>query len=225
MRASKYPYLHMARALLDRILGVVQVGSSPPGPCTAPLCLLAAFCLVIACNKTQEPTTSITPDPVQKAAASSPKKCPRPMPDNAPPVALPAKRCPPDPGPQPMLATTSIQFESGPSVSVEIARSEDETSRGLMYRTSMPEGRGMMFAFGMAARREHVFWMRNTCIPLDMMFIDNDGTIVGIEENVPTLDDTERSCGCTSTHVLEVNAGWSRRHAVKPGQKVKLPLP
>jgi uncharacterized membrane protein (UPF0127 family) len=121
-----------------------------------------------------------------------------------------------------MLGTTTIAFDNGANVTVEIARAEEETSRGLMYRTSMAEDHGMIFAMD---RREHTFWMRNTCIPLDMMFIDRDGTIVGIEENVPTLNDKERTTGCISTHVLEVNAGWSRRHGVKPGQKVKLPLP
>jgi hypothetical protein len=121
-----------------------------------------------------------------------------------------------------MLARTTIVFESGPRVIAEIARTEAETSRGLMYRTSMPEDEGMIFAMD---RRDHVFWMRNTCIPLDMLFIDEDGTIVGIEENVPVLNDAERSVGCLSTHVLEVNAGWSRRHGVKAGQRVKLPLP
>ena len=121
-----------------------------------------------------------------------------------------------------MLAWTTIGFENGESVRVEIARSEEETSRGLMYRTKMAEDEGMIFAMD---RREHTFWMRNTCLPLDMMFIDRDGMIVGIEENVPTLNDGSRSVGCESSHVLEVNAGWSRRHGVKSGMKVKMPLP
>lgn len=121
-----------------------------------------------------------------------------------------------------MLARTTIGFENGETVKVEIARTEDETARGLMYRTSMPEAEGMIFAMD---RREHTFWMRDTCLPLDMMFIDRDGTIVGIEESVPVLNDANRTVGCESTHVLEVNAGWSRRHGVKPGMKVRLPLP
>jgi len=121
-----------------------------------------------------------------------------------------------------MLTVSTLQIEGGPSVRVEIARTDDETSRGLMYRTTMPEDEGMIFAMD---RRDHTFWMKNTCLPLDMLFIDQDGTIVGIEENVPTLNEITRSCGCGSTHVLEVNAGWSRRHGVRPGQRVKLPLP
>ena len=53
--------------------------------------------------------------------------------------------------------------------------------------------------------------------------IDDDGVIVGILENVPTLNDAPRTVGCPSSWVLETNAGWSRRHGVRAGQKMKLP--
>jgi hypothetical protein len=90
-----------------------------------------------------------------------------------------------------------------------------------MYRTKMAEDHGMLFLLG--ERKEHVFWMHNTCLPLDMLFVDEDGTIVGIVENVPTLNDEERTVGCPSLYVLEMNAGWSKRHGVKPGQKISIP--
>jgi len=90
-----------------------------------------------------------------------------------------------------------------------------------MYRTSMAEDRGMLFDLGV--RQVHTFWMHNTCIPLDMIFLDDDGFIVGIAENVPTLNDAPRSVPCPSTHVLEVNAGWSRRHGVRAGDRAVLP--
>jgi hypothetical protein len=63
--------------------------------------------------------------------------------------------------------------------------------------------------------------MHNTCIPLDMLFIDDDGLIVGIEENTPTMSDDTFSVGCSSKYVLELNAGWCRRHGVVAGQKVR----
>lgn len=211
----------MARHLLEQFGGVVQAGSPPPGPCTA----LFLFCVgfaSIGCNRTPtEPVTVVAPEPAATSHAAS-ARCIRPTPANPPPTPTVPASCPADPGPQPMLGRTTIGFENNESVNVEIARTEDETSRGLMYRTKMPENEGMIFAMD---RREHTFWMRNTCLPLDMMFIDRDGTIVGIEENVPTLNDANRTCGCESTHVLEVNAGWSRRHGVKAGMKVRLPLP
>lgn len=77
----------------------------------------------------------------------------------------------------------------------------------------------MLFIF--EDERELGFWMRNTCIPLDMIFASSDGTIVGIEENVPTLNDDHYAPGdCPARYVVEVNAGWSRRHGVKAGQKL-----
>ena len=66
------------------------------------------------------------------------------------------------------------------------------------------------------------FWMLNTCIPLDMLFIAGDGTIVGILEQVPTLNTAPRGVPCGARHVLEVNAGWTRQHGVLPGQKVAI---
>jgi len=62
--------------------------------------------------------------------------------------------------------------------------------------------------------------MRNTCLPLDMLFVDEDGTIVGIVENVPVLNDSERAVACPSRYVLEVNAGFTRKHGLAPGQHI-----
>jgi hypothetical protein len=56
-----------------------------------------------------------------------------------------------------------------------------------------------------------------------MLFIDDDGLIVGVAENAPVLDDGDQSVACTSRYVLAVNAGWVRRHGVRPGQRVTLP--
>jgi uncharacterized membrane protein (UPF0127 family) len=107
------------------------------------------------------------------------------------------------------------------AVDAEIVRSPHDTMRGLMYRTSLADDRGMLFDLG--DKVDHSFWMRNTCIPLDLLYIDEDGLIVGIVENAPTLNDEPRSVGCPSLYVLEVNAGWSRRHGVEAGQFVRLP--
>jgi len=77
--------------------------------------------------------------------------------------------------------------------------------------------------FDLRVRGDHVFWMHNTCIPLDLLYVDDDGLIVGIVENAPTLDDSSRGVGCESRYVLEVNAGWCRRHGVKAGQRMAIP--
>jgi uncharacterized membrane protein (UPF0127 family) len=106
-------------------------------------------------------------------------------------------------------------------VDAEIAQEDEERQRGLMYRTSLGEDEGMLFIFEI--ERELSFWMRNTCLPLDMIFISADGTIVNIEENTPTLTDENFESGCKARYVLETNAGWTRKNGVKAGMKVKLP--
>ncbi len=131
--------------------------------------------------------------------------------------------CPKDPDKAPKLRAGKVTFEGGKAaVAVEIAAEDHDRQRGLMYRKKLAEDAGMIFAF--EERRNHTFWMHNTCIPLDMIFLDGDGTIVGIEENVPTMDDSTFEVGCPSRYVLEVNAGYSRRHAVEAGQRVTLDL-
>jgi hypothetical protein len=65
--------------------------------------------------------------------------------------------------------------------------------------------------------------MHNTCIPLDLLYVDEDGLVVGIVENAPTLDDGPRGVACPSRYVLEVNAGWARKHGVKAGQRMTIP--
>jgi uncharacterized protein len=109
----------------------------------------------------------------------------------------------------------------GVAVDAELVRTEHDTMRGLMYRKSMGAEHGMLF--DLTVRDDHKFWMHNTCIPLDLLYIDEDGLIAGIVENAPTMNDESRGVGCPSRWVLEVNAGWSRRHGVKAGQRVRLP--
>jgi uncharacterized membrane protein (UPF0127 family) len=141
----------------------------------------------------------------------------------APVLPGPAPGCPPDPEGPPNLPIVRVAFPdvSGVSVEAELAQSERDSARGLMFRKSLPEARGMLF--DLRFRDDHKFWMHNTCIPLDLIYVDEDGLIVGIIENAPTLDDESRGVGCPSRWVLEVNAGWSRRHGVKAGQHLKLP--
>jgi uncharacterized membrane protein (UPF0127 family) len=139
-------------------------------------------------------------------------------------VAKPAASCPKDPSPMTFpTATIRIPQKAGDArpMHVELATTPDQTARGLMYRRSMAPDGGMLF--DLRIRRPQAFWMRNTCIPLDMFFIDEDGLIVGILEQVPTLNDEERTVGCPSRYVLETNAGFARKQGIKPGQRVQLP--
>jgi uncharacterized membrane protein (UPF0127 family) len=86
----------------------------------------------------------------------------------------------------------------------------------------MPAEEGMIFVF--PDERPRTFWMKNTCIPLDMLFLAADGTVVGILEQVPVLSQAMRSVPCPAAYVLEMNAGWARRHGVMPGMKTDLQL-
>jgi uncharacterized membrane protein (UPF0127 family) len=159
------------------------------------------------------------------APAVAPGRCVLATPAVPPPAvqAGPAPGCPHDPeGPQ-KVPTVHVGFPDagGVTVEAELVSTEHDTQRGLMYRRSMPEEHGMLFHLG--EREDHKFWMHNTCIPLDLLYIDDDGLVVGIVENAPTLDDSARGVGCLSRYVLETNAGWSRRHGVKAGQRATLP--
>ncbi len=106
------------------------------------------------------------------------------------------------------------------SVKVEIAATTASRSRGLMWRRELAEGRGMLFIF--PEQEVHSFWMRNTLIPLDMLFIDESLQLVGIVENAVPRTLTSRRVEKPSVYVLEVPAGWSKKHGVKAGVTVKM---
>lgn len=114
---------------------------------------------------------------------------------------------------------TFLDASGQPKVQVDVAETPSHRERGLMFRTQMPEDRGMIFVWDDESPR--TFWMRNTCLPLDMLFIAKDGYIVGALEQVPVLNEAPRGVSCDAAYVLEVNAGYLRRHGVRPGQKLK----
>lgn len=154
------------------------------------------------------------------AAPPSAKRCVYPLPESPPPKALRASACPADPTGPPTLPKGWVSFPEAPGeprIAVEIAATNDSRERGLMYRTSMPEDQGMIFSWPEEARRS--FWMHDTCISLDMLYIAADGTITGVLEQVPPMDETPRGVPCPVSYVLEVNAGWTRAHGVAPGQR------
>jgi uncharacterized membrane protein (UPF0127 family) len=101
---------------------------------------------------------------------------------------------------------------------VEIAETEEQRSRGLMFRQRLPEDRGMLFDFGKP--RPVSMWMKNTYISLDMLFIREDGTIAYIAENtVPKSLDTIGVAEPVLA-VLELAGGVSRKHGIRAGDKV-----
>jgi len=102
---------------------------------------------------------------------------------------------------------------------LEVASTPAAMERGLMYRTSLPESSGMLFVFPEDA--DHSFWMKNTLIPLDMLFIARDGRIVGIHPGAVPLSTASISVGAPSALVLEVNGGWTARHGIRAGDRLE----
>lgn len=105
-------------------------------------------------------------------------------------------------------------------VALEVASTPDAKQRGLMYRNALADGTGMLFVFDDDS--DHSFWMKNTLIPLDMLFIAADGRIVGIHANAKPLSLANISVGNPSRYVLEVPGGWAARHGVATGDRVDL---
>lgn len=171
-----------------------------------------------------EPAASADlPAKAQELKPAAPAPCVVPLSEVPNAVASPAKTCPKSEGNAPTLSRTWLSFPEAkgtPRISVEVAKTPSEHARGLMYRTQMPSNHGMIFQWPDSARR--VFWMRNTCLPLDMLFIAEDMTIAGILEQVPVLNEEPRTVPCPAAYVLEVNAGWTRRHGIKPGTKIAI---
>ena len=119
--------------------------------------------------------------------------------------------------------TLEIASKTGVHVfAVEIADNDAERAKGLMYRTELPEGRGMLFDFH--REQEVNFWMQNTYIPLDMVFIRNDGSILRIAENTEPLSTRLIPSGGPVRAVLEVIGGTTRKLGIAPGDRVASPI-
>ena len=142
----------------------------------------------------------------------------RPLVLLAPLVAvLGASGCHQVPAAAPSGAEVVLQIRSGAEVrvKVELARTEGERAHGLMFRRSLDAGAGMLFLFPEPDKLK--FWMRNTYIPLDMIFLGEDHHVVYVEENAEPLTETPRGPEAPSQFVLEVPGGWARTHGVEPG--------
>ena len=104
---------------------------------------------------------------------------------------------------------------------VEVAVTEPEQATGLMNRPAMDPNRGMIFPY--APPQDVAFWMKNTLIPLDMIFVSEDGTIGRIEENAVPLSLEPVPSGGPIVAVLEINGGRSAELGIAPGDKVSWP--
>jgi uncharacterized membrane protein (UPF0127 family) len=138
-------------------------------------------------------------------------------PTTPPPSAAPA----PVQAPATPRAVPTVTFGDGTgaaTVRVEVADTKPRVERGLMYRQNLPPEDGMLFLLGI--EQDWKFWMRNTLIPLDIIFIKRDLTVAGVSANAEPLTESMRTVGVPSLYVVEVNAGWAAAHHVAAGTPV-----
>lgn len=127
-----------------------------------------------------------------------------------------------------VLVQTAVAFETSPlsirsgdkthSFTVELARTPEERSRGLMFRETMAADAGMLFDFGRVARQ--AMWMKNTFIPLDMLFIRSDGTIHHIQQRTQPRSENVIPSNGRVRAVLELNGGTVERLGIRVGDVV-----
>ena len=106
--------------------------------------------------------------------------------------------------------------------SVEIADSQAEREKGLMFRKHLPDGQGMLFDFD--GEQDIAMWMKNTYIPLDMIFIRGDGSIARIAENTTPMSTAIIPSVTPVRAVLEVAGGTAARLGITPGDRVAFPI-
>ena len=119
-------------------------------------------------------------------------------------------------GKEPLLPLTI----KGKTIKAEVARTEKEKARGLMFRERMGKDEGMLFVYEREGRLS--FWMKNTRLPLSIAFIDKGGRIVDIQDMEPFNLATHTSA-YPARYALEMNRGWFAGKGIKVGDLVKIP--
>ena len=104
---------------------------------------------------------------------------------------------------------------------VEIADDDAERARGLMFRDDLPRDEGMLFLWEQAAPR--AFWMKNTPLSLDMLFIGPDGRLCGLVERAEPFSEVSRRSGCAAQAVLEIHGGLAARYGIEVGARLRHP--
>ncbi|MGB0921112.1 MAG: DUF192 domain-containing protein [Alphaproteobacteria bacterium] len=124
---------------------------------------------------------------------------------------------------RPDFARTTLHIEKAVgqtvSLSVEIADTPDKQAYGLMYVRSLKDECGMVFPYN--PPKPVGFWMRNTFIPLDLVFFDADGVLMHIHRDAVPFDETPMHSGGATSLVLEIPAGAARRHGFQPGDRLR----
>lgn len=107
------------------------------------------------------------------------------------------------------------------SFTVELALTPQEQARGLMFRETMGQRAGMLFVF--PRERDRAFWMRNTYIPLDILFYDKGGRLLNVATEAVPLDETPLPSNGPARYVLEINGGLATQLGFAPGDVIQHP--
>jgi uncharacterized membrane protein (UPF0127 family) len=121
--------------------------------------------------------------------------------------------------PTPQVAIVSSDSSQRAAVKVEIANTPDAREIGLMYRNHLDDNAGMIFIFPSPNTAQ--FWMKNTVIPLDMLFADANGKVLGVVANAQPYSEALLGGFSGTVYVLEVNAGYAAKHHVVAGDRLE----
>ena len=102
-------------------------------------------------------------------------------------------------------------------IEAEVAANQDDRMQGLMQRSRLGTGQGMLFVFPMQQR--HCMWMKNTLLPLSVAFLDEEGRIINIRDMQPQTEDNH-CADAPARYALEMNQGWFATRGIKPGMKI-----
>lgn len=133
----------------------------------------------------------------------------------------------PDNDALPVEQACLISEDTAVPITLEIAKSSDERSRGLMGREELAADAGMLFVYASQRRADHGFWMYRTLIPLDIAYLDRQGFIRSIRQMVPCTSDDGRHCptyraGVPFYMALEMNRGYFESHGIGLGNRLSL---
>lgn len=125
-------------------------------------------------------------------------------------------------------ARTDVTLPDGTVIHTRVADTPAKTEKGLMFVKHLPADEGMLFVFD--AEQEHYFWMKNTLIDLDIIFLDSNGTITQLYSRVPhtytyTPEAEVPVVPGWGRYVLETAAGVAERHGLRPGDKLSFTWP
>jgi hypothetical protein len=189
-------------SILPRDLARAKFCFAPPALARGPLRSLALLLLAGLPAACHTGTSADSAKPDSSAAASSAAQSPA--------------------GDASSMQHGTVRFETPRGewiIDAELARSPEEHARGLMWRRDLAPDRGMLFLFD--ETREQRFWMHNTLLRLDMIFLGDDREVVGVVANAEPQTDTGREVGKPSRYVLEVAGGEAAVHAVGPGTRAQ----